>query len=158
MLGATEQDERVPRGYDAPSMFDYVETRTFSLAPEDIGAAATAVLAQTAKTSALAVAPGIWQGEGVAESLGVTPRYELRASPAPAGTKVELRVAHAIGIFGWAIVVALFFVFFPGALLLLLGLRERFRKRARLTAASVFASLGTTSGLVAAGYAAAPPP
>jgi hypothetical protein len=141
-------------------MFDYVESRAFALSPEDVNAAAGAVLAQTANTAPLAIAPGVWQGVGARGSMTVTPTYHLRAVPARSGTGtlVELRVVPAVGPLGWAVLVFFFFIFFPAALMLMFKGRERFRNEARLTAASIFASLGTTSGLVAAGYAAAPPP
>lgn len=140
-------------------MFDYVESRAFVSSPEDVNAAIGPVLASTAQAAPLALAPGVWSGRGAEGSLAVTPSYHVRATAAPTGgTVVEVRVQPSVSFLAWAVLAVCFFVFFPAAIFLMWMGRERFRRQARLTASSIFAALGTTSGLVAAGYAAAPPP
>ncbi len=140
-------------------MFDYVETRAIALAPDDVAAAAPAVLGQATSGAPLALGAGRWSVTSTRRAFQTAPSYFVTLRPAPGdGTVVEVRVQPSISFVGWAVLVVCFFVFFPLALLLLFNGRERFRQSARLGAASIFAALGTTSGLVAAGYAAAPPP
>ena len=123
-------------------MFDYVESRPFALAPDDLGAAAAPVLQAMTGASPVALSTG---------------RLGAIGAPSQHGTMVEITVTPKVHVLAWALFAASFFVFFPAALGLLLFARERFRSKAKLLASSIFASLGTTSGLVAAGYAAVPP-
>ena len=139
-------------------MFDYVESRPFALAPDDLGAAAAPVLQAMTGASPVALSTGRLGAIGAPLDWSVTPSIFVRVgAPSQHGTMVEITVTPKVHVLAWALFAASFFVFFPAALGLLLFARERFRSKAKLLASSIFASLGTTSGLVAAGYAAVPP-
>jgi hypothetical protein len=139
-------------------MFDYVERRPLALAPDDVATATPAVLAKATQAAPLALAPGRWRVTSPVRTLQMTSVYELTMGPDPKGgsTLVEVRVRASLSVLAWLVLAVCFCVFFPSAITLLLVGRERFRREARLGASSIFASLGTTSGLVAAGYAPAP--
>ena len=139
-------------------MFDYVEKRPFALTPDDLSEATGPVLAAMGGGAPLALTPRRFSGAGQPLDWVVTPEYRVGiGEPSAQGTIVEIRVTPKVNPMAWLLFAALVMSFFPAAIGLMFYARERFRAKARLTVSSMFASLGTTSGLVAAGYAAVPP-